>query len=34
VAAGVLAEGYVAVDEGGFDGREFGGAHVFFAESL
>ena len=30
----MLAEGEVAVDERGFDGWEFGGAEVFFAEEF
>src|SRR6266851_212874 len=34
VASAVLAEGYVAVDERGFDGWEGGGAEISFAEEF
>jgi len=34
MAAGVLAEGEVAVEEGSFDGREAGDGEIFFPRSL
>ena len=34
VAAAVLAEGDIAVDQRRLDGREFGGTHILLSEEL